>query len=70
MKTPSLPLPQEGFVRLNQILAVIPVSRSTLYKWISEGRFPKPEKPFGEGVSLWKANTIRQILESDDGAAA
>ena len=42
LKTPTLP--EIGFVRLPQILAVFPVGRSTWWKGVAEGRYPAAVK--------------------------
>ena len=67
-------LPETGYVRLEQIIGskkknippLIPVSRATVYKWISEGKFPPPEKPFGYRISLWNVKNIRPFLDSEE----
>jgi prophage regulatory protein len=35
-------LPEIGYVRLGTVLALYPVGRSTWYRGVAEGRFPKP----------------------------
>ncbi len=60
--------PQTGFVRLSQILAPtgpIPVSKSTWWKGIKDGRFPKPMK-LGPRTTVWKAEDIRALFEGHD----
>lgn len=47
------------YLRLPEVLARIPVSRATLYRWISQGRFPEPIK-LGPRCSAW----LRAELES------
>jgi len=59
-------LPEEGFVRLEQVLEVIPVSRSTWFRGIQEGRYPAPTK-LGARASGWKVCEIRQCIERLDG---
>lgn len=56
-------LPEEGFVRLDQVLAVIPVSRSTWFRGIESGTFPKPVK-LGKRASAWRVEEIRKCIES------
>lgn len=61
--------PQAGFVRLAQILAPygpIPVSKSTWWQGVKDGRFPKPEK-LGPRTTVWRVEDIRALFESDDG---
>ena len=55
-------LPQIGFIRLDSVLAVIPVSKSTLLKAIQDGLFPKPVK-FGRS-SLWRASDLHRFIEN------
>ena len=55
-------LPEEGFVRLPQVLEVIPVSKSTWFRGIQSGRFPKPVK-LGVRASAWRVEDIRGLVE-------
>jgi len=62
--------PQTGFVRLNQILAPdgpIPVSKSTWWAGVKDGRFPKPMK-LGPRTTVWRAEDIRALYEKEDAA--
>ncbi|WP_411817364.1 helix-turn-helix transcriptional regulator [Hyphococcus sp. DH-69] len=56
--------PQTGFVRLKQILAPsgpIPVSKSTWWAGVKDGRFPKPLK-LGARVTVWRAEEIYALI--------
>jgi len=44
MKNVSTSLPAEGFVRMKTVLAVFGLTKSTLFRWIGEGRFPAQKK--------------------------
>jgi prophage regulatory protein len=55
-------LPQEGFVRLPQILALYPVGRSTWWAGVKSGRFPAPVK-LGPRVTAWPVEAIRALIE-------
>ncbi len=57
----SAPLPDQGFVRLPQILNVLPIGRSTWWAGVRSGRFPPPTK-LGPRISVWKASEIRELL--------
>ena len=62
----SLPsqLPLTGFVRLPGILAPngpIPVSRSTWWAGIKDGRYPKPVK-LGPRITAWRVEDIRALI--------
>ena len=63
----SLQLPVEGYVRLPQILAVIPVSKSTWWAGVKAGRFP-PSVKLGPRTTAWLVNDIRALIASAKGA--
>ncbi|TPW25736.1 helix-turn-helix transcriptional regulator [Pararhizobium mangrovi] len=56
-------LPETGFVRLETVLALIPVSRSTIFSWIQQGRFPRQIR-IGPRTSAWRAEDIRAVIEA------
>ncbi|MFT6944926.1 MAG: prophage regulatory protein [Yoonia sp.] len=59
--------PEVGFVRLSQILAPagpIPVSKSTWWQGVKDGRFPKPQK-LGPRTTVWKAEEVRALFEGN-----
>ena len=49
--------PKVGYVRLPQILSVIPISKSSWWAGIKSGKYPKQIK-LGEKTSVWKAEEI------------
>lgn len=68
-----VPLPETGFLRLPQIIgnpkadppipALIPVSKSTWWNGVKEGRFPQPVK-LGPRTTVWRVEGIRRVIES------
>ena len=61
----KLHFPETGFVRLKQILAPIgpiPVSKSTWWAGIKDGRFPTPVK-LGSRITVWHAEDIHALIE-------
>ena len=56
-------LPQVGYLRLKDVLALIPVSKSTWWAGVREGRFPKPTYKFGTRIRAWDVRDIRPLLE-------
>ena len=57
-------LPQSGFVRLSHVLAPqgpIPVSKSTWWAGIKDGRYPKPVK-LGPRITAWRVEDIRTLI--------
>ena len=53
----------ETFMRLQQVLSVIPVSRSTWYRGVSSGIYPKPVK-LSENIVAWKSSDIARVVQS------
>lgn len=59
-------LPQTGFLRLKSIIAPngpIPVSKSTWWAGVKDGRFPPPVK-LGERITVWRVEDIRDLLDN------
>lgn len=55
-------LPEMGFLRLPQILKIIPVSKSTWWAGVKSGRFPKAVK-LSIGVTAWRVSDIKEYLK-------
>jgi predicted DNA-binding transcriptional regulator AlpA len=51
------------FLRLSQILKLIPVGKTTWWNGVKSGRFPKPVK-LGERITAWKAEDIKNLINS------
>lgn len=49
-------------LRVADVLALLKVSRSTLYAGLAAGRYPLADGKDGN-MPFWKASTIRQFLE-------
>lgn len=47
----------ESFLRLPQVLARVPVSKSSLLAWVRAGKFPKPIK-LGPMTTVWRASDV------------
>ncbi len=56
-------IPSTGYVRLPQILQVYPVSKSTWWNGVKEGKYPKSVK-LGKRVTAWRAEDIHALLNS------
>lgn len=56
-------LPETGFIRLPQVLKVFPVSKSTWWAGVKEGRYPKPIK-LGPKMTAWKVEDIQALIEA------
>lgn len=58
----------EGFLRLKQILELIPVSKATWWRGVKKGRFPKSVKM--GSCTFWKAEDIQGLIEKTCNAEA
>lgn len=75
----SSAIPEIGYLRIKQIIgdtkatppipAIVPVSKTTWYQWIAEGKAPQPVK-LSERTSAWRVEDIKQFIESRDKVAA
>ncbi len=54
-------LPETGFIRLPEVLRVFPVSKSTWWAGIKNGRFPKGVK-LSERVTAWRIEDIKALI--------
>jgi len=54
-------IPETGFLRLPQILEVIPLGKSCWWNGVKSGRFPKPIRLSARCVA-WKAEDIRDLI--------
>lgn len=59
----TAPLPAEGYARLPQILAAIPVSKSSWWNGVKSGKYPKPVK-LGPRTTAWRVDDIRALIAS------
>ena len=63
-------LQSEGFLRLSQIIgnkttpAIIPISKSSWWAGVKEGRFPQPVK-LGKRTTAWTISAIRSLIEKN-----
>ena len=62
-------IPSTGFLRLSQVLAEIPISKSSWWQGDKSGRFPKGVK-LSARTTAWPAESIHALIASikqDDG---
>jgi len=55
-------LPETGFVRLRQLLAFIPVSKSKIWADVKTSTFPAPIK-LSAKTTVWKVQDIRAYID-------
>lgn len=53
-----------GYLRQSQVLAIVPISSSTLWRWCRDpqGLFPKPVK-LGARVTAWREEDVQAWLK-------
>ncbi len=59
-------IPESGFLRLPQVLAVFPVSRSAWWAGIAAGRYPAGVK-LSPRTTAWRCEDIRELIERTGG---
>lgn len=52
----------DALLRLPQVLALIPVSRSNWWAGVKDGRYPSPIK-LSPRVTVWRASEIHAYIE-------
>ena len=65
MTTTNSHFPKTGFVRISSILGPngpIPVSKSTWWQGVRDGRFPAPVK-LGLKTTVWRVEDILALIE-------
>ena len=55
-------LPEYSFIRLNQVLKILPISKSAWYLGVSTGKFPSPTK-LGPRTAVYRLCDIKEILK-------
>jgi predicted DNA-binding transcriptional regulator AlpA len=45
---------------------LLPVSPATVWRWVQQGRFPKPFK-LGDHVTVWSAEAVEAFIEKRAG---
>lgn len=55
-------LPETGFLRLPEVLKLIPIGKSSWWDGIKQGIYPKPKR-IGKRMSAWRVEDIRALIE-------
>lgn len=56
-------IPETGFLRLPQVLSVIPLGKTCWWEGVRSGRFPKPVK-LSARCTAWRAEDIRELIKT------
>ncbi|MBW2187062.1 MAG: AlpA family phage regulatory protein [Deltaproteobacteria bacterium] len=52
----------ERFLRIKQLLEIVPLGKSTVWKLVAEGKFPQPIK-LSERCTAWRESDIQQWMD-------
>ena len=55
-------IPEQGFVRLRDVLKVIPVGKTCWWEGVKSGRYPKPVK-LSKRCTAWQAEDIQALIK-------
>ncbi len=58
-------LPETGFLRLPDVLRLIPVSRASWWAGVKHGRYPQPVK-ISPRCTAWRVEDVRELIERID----
>ena len=56
-------IPTFGFLRLPQVLAIVPISKSAWWEGCRTGRYPKPIK-LGSRTTVWRVEDITDFVQN------
>ncbi|MDL2268015.1 AlpA family phage regulatory protein [Desulfovibrio sp. OttesenSCG-928-G15] len=59
----DLSIVSKKLLRINQVLALVPVGRSSWWEGCRTGRYPKPIK-LGPRTTVWRAEDITAFIEN------
>lgn len=54
---------ENRLLRVRQVLEIVPVSRSTWWLGVKNGRYPKPVKHLGPRITCWRASEVMTLVE-------
>ena len=56
-------LSQSAYIRLPQVLQLIPIGKSTWWSWVASGKAPKGIK-LGAKTTAWRSCDIQKLLDN------
>ena len=60
----AAPVSAAGLLRLPQVLAIVPVGKTTWWAGVKAGRYPKPIK-ISARCTAWRSSDIQRLLEGE-----
>jgi len=62
--TTNAPDTEERGIRLNEVIGMVGLSKTTIYELISTGKFPAPLK-LSTRASIWKLSAVQSFLQGE-----
>jgi prophage regulatory protein len=66
-QTQPVTLPETGYIRLKQLLKIVPFSSATVWRKCKNGSFPSPIK-LSDRVTAWSVKDINEWMLSKEAA--
>jgi prophage regulatory protein len=57
------------YVRMSQLIEIVPMSKATIWRKLKDGTFPKPVK-LGDRITAWRLDQIEAWLAARHGEAS
>jgi prophage regulatory protein len=55
------------YLRLKEVLEILPISKSTVWQWVKEGKFPVPIR-LSLRCTVWEVSVIEQFVKNYEAA--
>ncbi len=62
-------MPHAGYIRQAGLLAILPISSATLWRWVAKGDFPKPVK-LSSRITAWPIEAVQAWLATSGAQAS
>lgn len=49
-------------IRINDVVKMTSVSKSTIWKWVKEGKFPQPSK-YAATITVWRYDEVLSWID-------
>lgn len=56
-------LPEVGFIRLKEVLTIIPIGKSSWWAGVANGTYPQPVK-ISKRTTAWAVEDIRDLINN------
>lgn len=55
----------ERYMRIDEVIQMLSVGKSTVWAWVKDDKFPKPIK-LSEYVTVWKLSDIQEWVQQKE----